>query len=68
MTQETAGIPVKIKELTISHDRFIIIDKKEVYHIGVSIKDLGKRWFAFSRMNESSLNLLEKLKKEDNEQ
>ncbi len=60
--------PVKIKELTISHDRFIIIDKKEVYHIGVSIKDLGKRWFAFSRMNESSLNLLEKLKKEDNEQ
>ena len=32
-----------------SHDRFIIIDD-EVYHIGASLKDLGKKWFAFSKL------------------
>ena len=31
-----------------SHDRFLIIDRKELYHIGASLKDLGKKWFAFS--------------------
>lgn len=34
-----------------SHDRFLIIDKKELYHIGASLKDLGKKWFGFSRMD-----------------
>ncbi|MBS1782391.1 MAG: virulence RhuM family protein [Bacteroidetes bacterium] len=34
-----------------AHDRFLIIDAKEVYHIGASIKDVGKKWFAFSKMN-----------------
>ena len=34
-----------------SHDRFLIIDEKELYHIGASLKDLGKKWFAFSRMD-----------------
>ena len=34
-----------------SHDRFLIIDQKELYHIGASLKDLGKKWFAFSRMD-----------------
>lgn len=38
-----------------SHDRFLIIDKSEVYHLGASLKDLGKRWFAFSKMENSSL-------------
>ena len=33
------------------HDRFLMIDEKELYHIGASIKDLGKKWFAFSRMD-----------------
>lgn len=32
-----------------SHDRFLIIDEKELYHIGASLKDLGKKWFAFSK-------------------
>jgi len=45
-----------IKQFTQSHDRFLIIDKGEaVYHIGASLKDLGKRWFAFSRMNKDSV-------------
>lgn len=53
--------PVEIKELTASHDRFLIIDEKELYHIGASLKDLGKKWFAFSKMNADSLVLLKKI-------
>jgi len=45
-----------IKQFTQSHDRFLIIDKGEaVYHIGASLKDLGKRWFAFSKMSKDSV-------------
>ncbi len=33
------------------HDRFLIIDSEEVWHIGASLKDLGKKMFAFSRLN-----------------
>jgi hypothetical protein len=54
--------PIKIKRLELSHDRFLIIDKNEVYHIGASLKDLGKKWFAFSKMDNESLSILEKLK------
>jgi len=43
--------PIQIKELRDSHDRFLIIDRKELYHIGASLKDLGKKWFAFSKLN-----------------
>jgi len=44
------------KQFTQSHDRFLIIDNgKEVYHIGASLKDLGKRWFAFSKMDKGSV-------------
>ena len=50
-----------IKEFKNSHDRFLIIDKEEVYHIGASLKDLGKKWFAFSKMDIKSLGILEKL-------
>ena len=45
------------------HDRFIIIDEKEVYHIGASLKDLGKKIFAFSRMDKTALNLLNQIEK-----
>jgi hypothetical protein len=44
-----AAIDVKIKKHI--HDRFLIIDNKELYHIGASLKDLGKKWFAFSRID-----------------
>ena len=37
------------------HDRFLIIDKTEIYHIGASLKDLGKKCFGFTRLEESQL-------------
>jgi hypothetical protein len=40
---------------TQSHDRFLIIDNKEVYHLGASLKDLGKKWFAFSKLETKSV-------------
>lgn len=43
------------KQFDKSHDRFLVIDGKEVYHLGASLKDLGKKWFAFSKMDKSSL-------------
>ncbi len=48
----------EIKELNLSHDRFLIIDHRELYHIGASLKDLGKKWFAFSKMDESMTKLI----------
>jgi len=41
---------ILITQFNKSHDRFIIIDNQDVYHIGASLKDLGKKWFAFSKM------------------
>ena len=43
--------PINLHRIKQVHDRFLLIDGKELYHIGASIKDLGKRWFAFSRMD-----------------
>ena len=43
--------PIDIRTCKLSHDRFLIIDDTEVYHIGASLKDLGKKWFAFSKLN-----------------
>jgi hypothetical protein len=46
----------EVKQFTQSHDRFLIIDGgKEVYHIGASLKELGKKWFAFSKMEKTSV-------------
>jgi len=50
-----------IKTLNQSHDRFLILDQKEVYHIGASLKDLGKKWFAFSRISISLDVLIDRL-------
>jgi len=49
-----------IKKFSKSHDRFLIIDKK-TYHLGASLKDLGKKWFAFSVFNKESLRIIDKL-------
>ncbi len=54
--------PVTIKEFAHSHDRFLIIDNKEIYHFGASLKDLGKKWFAFSKFDINAIEILEKLK------
>jgi len=50
--------PIQIQELRDSHDRFLIIDRKELYHVGASLKDLGKKWFAFSKMDEKMLEFV----------
>ena len=54
---------IELFEFKNSHDRFLIIDKKELFHMGASLKDLGKKWFAFSKFEMKSLEILEKLKK-----
>ena len=46
----------ELKSFHKSHDRFLIIDDHEVYHLGASLKDLGKRWFAFSKLDKSSVD------------
>jgi hypothetical protein len=46
---------IEIKSFAKSHDHFLIIDNTEVYHLGASLKDLGKKWFAFSKMDKSSV-------------
>ncbi len=55
--------PISIHRITQVHDRFLIIDEKELYHIGASIKDLGKRWFAFSRMDSLAEDVNERLRR-----
>ncbi|MEE8589669.1 MAG: ORF6N domain-containing protein [Sulfurimonadaceae bacterium] len=57
--------PIEIKTFKEAHDRFLIIDDKSVYHIGASLKDLGKKWFAFSKFDKEALALLEKLEEVD---
>lgn len=49
--------PIQIEHFGLSHDRFLIIDD-EVYHIGASIKDLGKKWFAFTLMKDVTPSML----------
>jgi hypothetical protein len=49
------------KAFTQSHDRFLIIDGKEVYHLGASLKDLGRKWFAFSKLETKSLENMMKV-------
>ena len=52
---------IEIKLFTKSHDRFLIIDNQDVYHIGASLKDLGKKWFAFSKINFEVNDILKRL-------
>lgn len=52
---------IELKRFSKSHDRFLVIDKKDVYHIGASLKDLGKKWFAFSKINLDANELFQKL-------
>ena len=54
---------IEIKEFNNAHDRFIIIDRNTVYHFGASLKDLGKKWFAFSKMDIGAVEMLGRLDK-----
>ena len=52
--------PISVQEFHSSHDRFLLIDN-DVYHIGASLKDLGKRWFAFCKMQLPADEILRRL-------
>lgn len=54
---------IAITQFKKSHDRFIILDNQDVYHIGASLKDLGKKWFAFSKMEVEADKILSELSK-----
>lgn len=58
-TRQYGGLT--LHKFDVSHDRFLLIDKTDVYHIGASLKDLGKKWFAFSKLEKDSLAIFEKL-------
>jgi len=53
--------PIEIKIFTKSHDRFLIIDQETVYHIGASLKDLAKKWFAFSKIKLNAIEMIRKI-------
>lgn len=53
---------IEIREFSKAHDRFLIIDETTVYHFGASLKDLGKKWFAFSKMEIKALEMISNLK------
>jgi len=52
---------IDVQTFRLSHDRFLIIDD-DIYHIGASLKDLGKKWFAFSKMDVSAIEMLQRVK------
>ena len=54
---------IEIKVFYKSHDRFLIIDNKTAYHIGASLKDLGKKWFAFAKINLDVAEMSAKLER-----
>lgn len=54
--------PIEIEQFNKAHDRFLLIDD-EVYHIGASIKDLGKKWFGFTLMHDiTATELINKIR------
>lgn len=52
--------PIEVKRFDKVHDRFLCIDNT-VYHIGASLKDLGKKWFSFNKMEMTATELLKKM-------
>lgn len=50
--------PITIKTFNKTHDRFLLIDEK-MYHIGASLKDLGKKWFAFTKLDKETLQAIQ---------
>jgi len=53
---------IELKKFDLAHDRFLIIDDNDIYHIGASLKDLGKKWFGFSKMNKETFDIIGRLK------
>jgi len=52
---------LNVRIFSNSHDKFIIIDDSELCHLGASLRDLGKKWFAFSRMDSLLFQVLNQL-------
>lgn len=52
---------IKLHKFKKSHDRFLILDDKDVYHIGASLKDLGTKWVGFSKFEKDALKIIEKI-------
>jgi len=52
---------IQLQEFKKAHDRFLILDNEKIYHIGASLKDLGKKWFAFSRFESEALEVLRRI-------
>ncbi|MCD6430850.1 MAG: ORF6N domain-containing protein [Deltaproteobacteria bacterium] len=52
---------ITIKTFNDAHDRFLLLDDEEIYYIGASLKDLGKKWFAFSKFDKGALDVLGRL-------
>ena len=52
---------IEIRIMKNVHDRFLILDSQSLYHLGASLKDLGKRWFAFSRMDGLIVPVMKRL-------
>ena len=52
---------IEVTQFTKAHDRFLIIDSETVYHIGASLKDLGKKWFAFSKIKLDAKEMMKKI-------
>ena len=57
-------VNILIIRALVAMRRFISIDETDLYHFGASLKDLGKKWFAFSKMEMVAIQMLDKLKKE----
>lgn len=55
---------VTVKIFKYAHDRFLILDNKKIYHFGASLKDLGNKIFAFSKMELSAIEMIDNLKRE----
>lgn len=53
--------PIEVKVFSKSHDRFFILDNETVFHIGASLKDLGKKWFAFSKIELDATEMIDKI-------
>jgi hypothetical protein len=63
VSKANAQYPViEVKQFTQSHDRFLIVDETDVYLLGASFKDLGKKWFGFSLIDKDSVTIINKLK------
>jgi hypothetical protein len=50
---------IEVKASKSIHDRFIIIDGEVLYHLGASLKDLGKKLFGFTKMDKAALKLMQ---------